>query len=188
MTAVKDERTKKIIRQIKVDINKCTGCRSCEMACSALHAVPKYSHINPARSRIRVYMDEVRDLYVPVRAGAYTQTECEGRNQYTLDRKEYPECSFCQASCPSRNHFKEPDSDLPLKCDMCANEPSLTEPLCVQVCQFDALTYEEKSEEMINGKTLNGDDLKALELACESLVKKHGRIKVMETFLQLSNP
>jgi benzoyl-CoA reductase subunit BamC len=186
MITVKDDRAKKIIRQIKVDINKCTGCRSCEMACSALHAVPKYSHLNPARSRIRVYMDEVRDLYVPVRAGAYTQTGCEGRNRYTLDGKEYPECSFCQASCPSRNHFKEPDTGLPLKCDMCASEPSLSEPLCVQVCRFDALTYEEKSEKPANDETRKDMDLKTLTSACESLVQKHGGKKVMEKFLQLS--
>ncbi len=183
---MKDDRAQKIIRLIKVDINKCTGCRSCEMACSALHAVPKYSHLNPARSRIRVYMDEVRDLYVPVRAGAYTQTGCEGRNRYTLDGKEYPECSFCQASCPSRNHFKEPDTGLPLKCDMCASEPSLSEPLCVQVCRFDALTYEEKSEKPADDETRKDMDLKTLTSACESLVQKHGGKKVMEKFLQLS--
>jgi ferredoxin len=57
--------TKKIIKQIKVDVSKCTGCRGCELACSAFHATPKYSSINPARSRIRVTVDELRDVYVP---------------------------------------------------------------------------------------------------------------------------
>ena len=41
---------------------------------------PKYSSINPARSRIRVVMDELNDVYVPVRAGDYTPAECTGRN------------------------------------------------------------------------------------------------------------
>ncbi len=55
---------KKIVKEIKVDIDKCTGCRSCEMACSAFHAVPKYSSLNPAKARIRVFMDEAqRHLY-----------------------------------------------------------------------------------------------------------------------------
>lgn len=176
----------KIIKQIKVDINKCTGCRSCEMACSAFHAVPKYSSLNPARARIRVFIDEVRDLYVPIRAGAYTQAECNGRNLYVIDGKEYAECGFCQASCPSRNHFKEPDSDFPLKCDMCAGEPPLSEPMCVQACKFDALTYEERIEELEADETQKGEDLRALMMACESLVKKHGKKKLIETFFQLS--
>ena len=63
---------KRIVKEIKVDIDKCTGCRACEMVCSAFHARPQYSSINPARSRIRVIADEVNDEYVPIRAGDYT--------------------------------------------------------------------------------------------------------------------
>ncbi len=43
---------KKIVKTIKVDLDKCNGCRACEVACSAYHAAPKYSSNNPARSRI----------------------------------------------------------------------------------------------------------------------------------------
>jgi benzoyl-CoA reductase subunit BamC len=46
-----------------------------------------------------------------------------GRDKYTIDGKEYDECAFCRASCPSRDFFKEPDSGLPLKCDMCESDP-----------------------------------------------------------------
>ena len=175
---------KKTVKEIKVDVDKCTGCRSCEMACSAFHAVPKYSSINPARARIRVVMDEVRDEYVPIRAGEYTQAECNGRNLYTINGKEYSECSFCPASCPSRDYFKEPDSGLPLKCDMCEDEPPLPEPMCVQACKFDALTYEEREEEVEEKK----EEVKRgeIELGYELLVKKYGKKKVMDTFARLS--
>ena len=43
---------KKKIKEIKVDLSKCNGCRACEKACAAFHAIPKYSSFNPARSRI----------------------------------------------------------------------------------------------------------------------------------------
>ena len=49
----------KIVKNIKVDIDKCTGCRACEQACAAFHAVPKYSIMNPARARIQVVVDEL---------------------------------------------------------------------------------------------------------------------------------
>jgi benzoyl-CoA reductase subunit BamC len=173
--------TTKKVKEIKADIDKCTGCRACEMACSAFHAVPKYSIINPARSRIRVVVDELKDLYVPIRAGDYAQAECNGRHKYVINGKEYSECSFCRASCQSRDYFKEPDSGLPLKCDMCESEPPLLEPMCVQVCEPGCLTYEELEEE--------GDEEdrpEEMEIGLESLVKKHGLKTVMDTFARLS--
>jgi benzoyl-CoA reductase subunit BamC len=178
----KNKKTK-IIKDIKVDTKKCVGCKACELACSAFHATPKYSSINPARSRIMVVMDETRDIFVPIRAGEYTQAECNGRNQYVIDGKEYDECTFCPASCPSRGAFREPDSGLPLKCDMCENDPPLEQPMCVEACTFDALTYEEREEEVEEDLGKREDDM---ELAFKSLVKKHGLKKVKDTFARLS--
>ncbi len=176
----------KIVKEIKVDIDKCTGCRSCEMVCSAFHAVPRYSSLNPARARIRVFMDELRDVYVPIRAGDYTQAECNGRNHYVINGKEYSECAFCPASCPSRDYFKEPDSGLPLKCDMCEDVPPLSEPMCVQACKFDALAYQERVEEVEEDGATEEEKRVELKMAYESLVKQHGLKKLMDTFSRLS--
>jgi len=173
---VKAGSKKKIIKEIKVDIDKCTGCRSCELACSAFHSVPKYSSINPARSRIRVLMDEIKDQYVPIRAGDYTHAECNGRNIYVIDGKEYSECAFCPASCPSRDYFKEPDSGLPLKCDMCESVPPLSEPMCVQACEFDALTYEEREEEVVEEEVSRSE----IEIGIQALIRRYGAKSVKE--------
>ena len=136
----------KTIRVIKIDADKCVGCRLCEAICSSFHAEPKYSVTNPRRSRIQIFRDEENDLYVPVLAGQYTDAECNGRSIMAIKGKAYNECSFCRASCPSRDLFKEPDApDIPLKCDMCG-EPPLPEPLCVQWCLREALTYIEREE------------------------------------------
>ena len=35
------EKIKKKIKTIKVDVDKCNGCRGCEVICSAFHAEPK---------------------------------------------------------------------------------------------------------------------------------------------------
>ena len=126
-------------------------------------------------------VDELRDVYVPVRAAGYTQAECNGRNIYLINGKEYSECSFCGASCPSRDFFKEPDSGLPLKCDMCENEPPLPEPMCVQMCQSGALTYVEREEE---GEEEEKRD--QMEIGIESLVNKYGLKKVKDTFARIS--
>jgi benzoyl-CoA reductase subunit BamC len=165
----------RIIKRIKIDVDKCNGCLACEVACSAVHAAPQYSSNNPARSRIRVIRDPQSDIFVPVYAGEYTSAECAGRDQYVIDGKEYEECAFCRASCPSRDLFKEPDSGLPLKCDMCESDSSLDEPLCVQWCLADALVYEEREEKV--EPVVAVEDL---DVGLEALASKHGWPKVME--------
>jgi len=175
------EKKKKIVKIIKVDLDKCNGCRACEVACSAFHASPKYSSNNPARSRIRVIHDPLRDVYVPIRAGDYTPAECTGRHTYTINEKEYDECSFCGVSCPARDIFKEPDSGLPLKCDMCESDPPLAEPMCVQWCLADALTYEEREEEVEEE-----EKREEMEIGLESLAKKYGLQKIIDTIARMS--
>jgi benzoyl-CoA reductase subunit BamC len=172
----------KVIKQIKVDIDKCIGCRACELACSAFHASPRFSAVNPARARIRVVMDELKDQYVPIRGGDYTASECTGRHVYTIEGKEYPECSFCGVSCPARDFFKEPDSGLPLKCDMCEDDPELEEPWCVQVCRVDALTYCEKEDDRVEVEEPRAE----LETGLEALAEKHGMQKLLETLARMS--
>ena len=181
MTGDKTDKKKKTIKTIRIDVDKCNGCRACEMICSAFHAAPKYSSNNPARSRIRIIREPLRDLYVPVYAGEYTVAECAGRDKYTIDGKEYDECAFCRASCPSRDEFKEPDSGLPLKCDMCEGEE---EPLCVKWCMHDALILEEREEEILEEKEeLEQEDL---EIGLESLADKHGLQAIMDTLSRMS--
>lgn len=177
----KGEKKKRKIKVIKIDVDKCNGCRACEVICSAFHAQPKYGRNNPNRSRIQVHFDPLKNIYLPVYSSEYTAAECAGRNRYILDGKEYGECAFCGASCPSRDLFKEPDSKLPLKCDMCEEEPPLQEPMCVQWCLNDALVYEEREEE-IEEET----ELKELETGLESLVDKYGREKVLDTLARMA--
>ncbi len=171
-------KVKKKVKAIKIDLDKCNGCRACEMICSSFHATPKYSSNNPARSRIRLIREPLRDVYLPVYAGQNAAAECMGRDKYVIDGKEYDECGFCRASCPSRDIFKEPDSGLPLKCDMCEGEEM---PLCVQWCITDALTYEEREEEVEEDETPD-----EVEIGLEALVDKYGLQKVMDTVARMS--
>jgi benzoyl-CoA reductase subunit BamC len=172
----------KKVKVINIDVDKCNGCRACEAICSAFHASPKYSSTNPERSRIRVLYDPLKDVYVPVMAGEYTEAECAGRDAYTIDGKVYDECAFCRASCPSRDLFKEPDSGLPLKCDTCEDDPPLDEPMCVQWCLSDALTYEERDEE--------GEEEEKpgeMEIGLKSLANKYGMDKLIDTLARMSS-
>jgi benzoyl-CoA reductase subunit BamC len=175
---------KKIVKTIKIDVDKCNGCRACEVICSALHSAPRYSSTNPARARIRVIRDPLADVYLPVYAGEYTAAECAGRDRYTIDGKQYEECAFCRASCPSRGVFKEPDSGLPLKCDMCEDTPPLAKPKCVEWCVAEALIYEEREEEVDEPEPAPSD----VEIGIEALIDKHGLQQVLESLARVGKP
>jgi benzoyl-CoA reductase subunit BamC len=178
MTATK----KKIVKTIHIDVDKCMGCRACEVACSAFHATPRYSSSNPARSRIRIIREPLRDIYVPVYAGEYAPAECAGRDRYTIDGKEYDECGFCRASCSSRPLFREPDSGLPLKCDMCESDPPLARPMCVEWCLAEALVYEEREEEVAAEETTREE----LEIGLEALLNKYGKQRLLDTVARVA--
>jgi benzoyl-CoA reductase subunit BamC len=64
---------------------------------------------------------------------------------------------------------------------MCEADPPLAEPMCVQVCQTDALTYTER-EEGAQGAGAQAE----LDLGLETLVKKHGLGKLVETLNRMS--
>jgi benzoyl-CoA reductase subunit BamC len=175
------ENNKRIVKTIKIDIDKCNGCRSCEVICSAFHAADKYGTTNPARARIRVIREPLSDIYFPVYAGDYAPAECAGRDKYIIDGKEYEECALCRSSCPSRDEFKEPDSGLPLKCDMCEDDPPLDEPLCVKWCLNDALIYEVREED-----TEEEVKLEEMEIGLVSMVDKYGLQKVIDAVARIS--
>ncbi len=174
-------KVKRKIKVIKIDVDKCNGCRACEVICSAFHATPKYGSNNPARARIRLVYDALKDVYLPVYAGENTQAECMGRATYLIGGKQYDECSFCRATCPSRDAFKEPDSGLPLKCDMCESDPPLAEPMCVQWCVNKALTYEEREEEAEEETRLD-----EMEIGLETLASKYGLQKVVDAVARMA--
>jgi benzoyl-CoA reductase subunit BamC len=175
-------KAKKKVKVIKIDVDKCNGCRACEVICSAFHATPKYSSNNPARSRIRLIREPIRDVYLPVYAGEHAVAECMGRDKYVIDGKEYDECDFCRSACPSRDAFKEPDSGLPLKCDMCESDPPLEKPMCVQWCLNDALIYEEREEEVEEEAAPE-----EVEIGLEALASKHGLQKIIDAVARMSN-
>ena len=162
----------KKIKTIKIKADLCNGCRACEIICSGHHASPAYSSINPARSRIRVIRYALDDIWLPVFAGEYAFAECMGRDKYVIDGKEYEECAFCRAVCPSRDVFKEPDSGLPLRCDMCEGEEK---PLCVQKCLNEVLVYEEREVEVEEQEYPQ-----ELEVSVDTLVDKYGLDKLYD--------
>ena len=97
-----------------------------------------------------------------------------------IDGKEYDECGFCRAACPSRDLFKEPDTGLPLKCDMCEGEEK---PLCVTWCLNEVLKFEEIEQEVEEDEAANHGEL---DLGLESLINRFGMQETLSAVARLS--
>jgi benzoyl-CoA reductase subunit BamC len=53
---------------------------------------------------------------------------------------------------------------------MCEDVPPLEEPMCVQICARDCLTYIEREVEVVEKEVVRGE----MEMGIASLIKKYG--------------
>ena len=123
----------------------CTGCRTCELACSFTHAIDG----KPGMSRIYPLAAGFPDLYVPV-----TCLQCEDpacaksclvnaitRNPETgamdLDANICVRCMACVAACPFGCSLFDQQHNLVVKCDLCQGDPA-----CAHFCPTKALVYQ----------------------------------------------
>ena len=64
---------------------------------------------------------------------------------------------------------------------MCESDPTLEVPLCVQWCLADALTYEEREEEVEEDESVE-----EIDVGLEALANKFGWSKVLDAAARIS--
>ena len=119
----------------------CTGCRTCELACSMI----KGADGNLGHSRIRIYQTG-KDRYMQMNCLQCIDAACAKvcptnaieRNVETDAMEIMAErcigCKLCEAACPFGHIHFDQDLGLPLKCDLCGGNPS-----CARFCPHQAL-------------------------------------------------
>jgi len=132
---------------LQVDIEKCVGCRTCEVACSLRNA----GESNPTRSRIRIIRYERAGKfhnYVPMVCQQCSDPLCmeacpvnaisrdQGTGALVVDADSCVGCKVCSMACPIGGVSIDPVTDVAYKCDLCGGDPE-----CVKVCDPEALTY-----------------------------------------------
>jgi Fe-S-cluster-containing hydrogenase component 2 len=130
------------------NLQACTGCKLCEIACSK----EKDGKIWPAASRIRVYQFPP---CVEVPVACYlcgTDSECikgcevdalsmdpatstiEVDTDICLRTAKGMDCVACAEACPGQAVTFHPETSVPLICDLCGGEPA-----CLDVCPSKAI-------------------------------------------------
>ena len=134
---------------LAIDLQKCTGCNNCELACSAAHT----RSFNPRRSRIQILKDEVRNLIVPMVCLQCESPLCEqacptGAISYNekdtlfVDSKMCIGCMNCVTACVYGGIEIDPKTLKAIKCDMCWGDPA-----CVKACEYGAISVVEAKEQ-----------------------------------------
>jgi Fe-S-cluster-containing hydrogenase component 2 len=148
------------LKKIRVDGEKCAGCRVCEMVCSFHHE----KKFNPQLSRVRVIKDDKYGLDYPVFChqcescpslsvcsfGALNRSE---NGVIQVDDEKCTGCGVCVDSCLFQAIHFDDRSNL-LICDLCGGKPS-----CVDKCPTTALRYieggKDEHPEMVFKKILS---------------------------------
>ena len=153
------------MKQIFCHIQKCLGCRSCELACATVHSQSKIlvkairEKVLP-KHRIHIELVDEKGSLHRVRAIAIQCRHCEdafcaqacisggirkekSTGDVIVDPQKCVGCWSCIMVCPIGAIVKNEDYNKAVKCDHC---PDLETPACVAVCPTHALVYCEQDE------------------------------------------
>jgi len=126
--------------QLVVDVEKCTGCGRCMVACSMKH----HDMINPSLSRIRVISFKEQGFHVPLICMACNKAPCIkvcpmnarvrlANGSVVTDTEVCIGCRACVYICPVSCPLPNPYTGQTITCDMCTDDPS--GPWCVTACK-----------------------------------------------------
>lgn len=141
------------MKEVQIDVNRCLGCQSCELACAVAHSQSKElfgALLEDTPPRRRIYVQGVGDVSVPVNCrhceeamcisvcptGAMYRDEETGAVLHNRDR--CIGCGFCELACPFGAINRLPRSKIVAKCDLCQDRGL---PACVEACPTGALVF-----------------------------------------------
>ncbi|MHB1043211.1 MAG: 4Fe-4S dicluster domain-containing protein [Eubacteriales bacterium] len=122
---------------MRLNLQKCVGCRACEIACSAGHN----AEFNPRRARIQV------DFAHPLPATPRFCRQCKNApcvaicsqgaliqgNPVILDQTLCNGCGKCIVACPFKAIFLDPVEKKAIKCNSCPEQ------WCILFCSSKAI-------------------------------------------------
>ncbi|HSD58301.1 MAG TPA: 4Fe-4S dicluster domain-containing protein [Methanotrichaceae archaeon] len=146
------------MKEIFVRLDRCLGCRSCEMACAVEHSTNKSLFGAVAEKPLptrRIYVEMAEEQKMPLlcrhcedapcvavcRTGATSQDTLTG----IVDRDEEAcvGCWMCVMVCPYGVIGRQSEVRVAVKCDRCKD---LDVPACVRACPTHTLIFADQRE------------------------------------------
>ena len=142
------------MKEIFVRLERCLGCRSCQLACAVEHSESKVllgAVAETPMPRYRLYVEQAEADRVPLTCRHCDPAPCldacisgavyrDDRGIVTQRNDRCTGCWTCIMVCPYGVVGRQKERKLAVKCDRC---PDRDEPACVQACPTEALVYAE---------------------------------------------
>ena len=123
----------------------CTGCRTCELACSMTKGnagALGHSRINirPAGGEKYIQLTCLQCVEAACVKVCPTQALLRDAETGAIEVKgsHCIGCSLCEAACPFGHIHFDRTAGVPLKCDLCGGTPA-----CVAACHYGALVFKQ---------------------------------------------
>jgi carbon-monoxide dehydrogenase iron sulfur subunit len=139
-------------KMITVNIEKCTGCGTCELMCSFRH----HGEFNPRKARISRTIFLHEEISIPILCQQCEEPWCaaicpsgaitkgtdvvSGASVVTVSEEKCVGCKMCMLACPYGN-IVVGEKGCAEKCDLCEGDPQ-----CVKFCPRGALTFVDVSD------------------------------------------
>lgn len=189
-----------------IDVSKCTGCRTCEVACSDLNNTPVGTHLRRVmeveggvwkKSPEGLWRHDVFAYYVSIGCNQCSDPACvkvcptkahfkrSKDGLVVIDRAKCIGCGMCAQACPYGVPRLDVKAKKMLKCDGCLERTSKGgQPVCVESCPERAIEFGDIEElRRRHGSTAAIAPLPAAEKTKPNLV-----IKAPEQAQPVGNP
>jgi len=147
---------------ISIDIEKCMGCKSCELACAVEHSKTKDIYVTirtGEKPGTRIMVESYGRKAIPVNCNHCEEAACllacptgaiyreEEGGPVLVDHSKCIGCHMCVQACPFGVITVRADGKGVLKCDLCIERLAEgKEPACVEACPTHALVFLDEEE------------------------------------------
>lgn len=140
------------MKQLFVHLDKCMGCRSCQLACAVQHSASKNLFTAVSETplpRYRLYVEQGDGRKMPLTCRHCDEAPClnacisgalyrDERGMVVQHDERCVGCWTCLMVCPYGVVGRQKERKIAVKCDRC---PDLEEPACVSACPTKALVH-----------------------------------------------